>query len=220
MSEATLHYLYDPYCGWCFGASPMLTAAQQVDGLHVEPHSVGMLAGPRRQTMSPEWRDFVRPHEKRITALSHVEFGAPYVEHVQEDPSVVLDSGMPTAAMLAAERLSGRGLDMLKRLQRAYYVEGQPIAERDIILDLAAELGFERDSFASAFDDAVDHTLDAHIEASNDLLASLGARGFPAFALQIGDTRETLPLGRYYGKPERFAEDIRARIAAARSDNA
>ncbi|KER67951.1 protein-disulfide isomerase [Burkholderia cepacia] len=220
MSDATLHYLYDPYCGWCFGASPMLTAAQQIDGLHVEPHSVGMLAGPRRQMMSPEWRDFVRPHEKRITALSHVEFGAPYVEHVQEDPSVVLDSGMPTAAMLAAESLSSRGLDMLKRLQRAYYVEGMPIAERDVILGLAAELGFEKDSFAQAFDDAVDHALEAHIDASNNLLASLDARGFPAFSLQIGDKSEKLPLGRYYGKPERFAEDIRAKIAAAQSDKA
>ncbi|MGU7774274.1 DsbA family protein [Burkholderia sp. MR1-5-21] len=220
MSEATLHYLYDPYCGWCFGASPLLTAAQEIDGLHVEPHSVGMLAGPRRQMMSPEWRDFVRPHEKRITALSHVEFGAPYVERVQEDPSIVLDSGMPTAAMLAAEQLSGRGLEMVKRLQRAYYVEGMPIAERDVILNLAVELGFDRDVFAKSFDDAIDRTLESHIDASNRLLASLGARGFPAFALQIGGKRETLPIGRYLGRPERFVEEIRTKIADARNGEA
>ncbi|MCF3992670.1 DsbA family protein, partial [Pseudomonas aeruginosa] len=27
MNDLTLHYLYDPLCGWCYGASPLLAAA-------------------------------------------------------------------------------------------------------------------------------------------------------------------------------------------------
>ncbi|RLR78637.1 protein-disulfide isomerase, partial [Pseudomonas aeruginosa] len=26
MNDLTLHYLYDPLCGWCYGASPLLAA--------------------------------------------------------------------------------------------------------------------------------------------------------------------------------------------------
>ncbi|WP_321960580.1 DsbA family protein [Paraburkholderia sp. J7] len=214
MANATLHYLYDPYCGWCFGAAPMLTAAQAIEGLHVEPHGIGMLAGPGRKMMSPEWRDFVRPHELRITALSHAEFGAPYINGILEDSSVVLDSSIPTAAMLAAEQLSGRGLEMLKRLQRAYYIEGKPIADRDVILQTADELGFDHQTFAKTFEDVVATSLDSHIKKSSHFLAALGAHGVPAFALQVGDKVEPFPIGRFYGKPERFAEEIRARLAA------
>ena len=28
MSSATLHYIYDPLCGWCYGAKPLIQAAQ------------------------------------------------------------------------------------------------------------------------------------------------------------------------------------------------
>ncbi len=170
--------------------------------------------------MSQEWREFVRPHEKRITALSHVEFGAPYTDGIQQDSSVVLDSGIPIAAMLAAEKLSGRGLELLKRLQTAYYVEGRPVAERDVILEIATESGFAGPEFMATFDGILGAPLDEHIEASTALLAKLGARGFPAFALQIADRIEALPVGRYFGRPEHFAGDIRAMISAAKGDAA
>jgi putative protein-disulfide isomerase len=193
----------------------MLTAVQAIDGLHVEPHGIGMLAGYGRKMMSPEWRDFVRPHEMRITALSHAEFGAPYVDGILEDPSVVLDSGIPTAAMLTAEQLSGRGLEMLKRLQRAYYVEGKPIADRNVILQISDELGFDHQTFVKAFEDVMATSLDSHIAKSSNFLTALGAHGVPAFALQVGDKIEPFPIGRFYGKPEKFAEEIRSRLAAA-----
>ena len=28
MSESTLHYIYDPMCGWCYGAEPLIEAAR------------------------------------------------------------------------------------------------------------------------------------------------------------------------------------------------
>ena len=27
MNDTTLHYVYDPLCGWCYGAAPLLEAA-------------------------------------------------------------------------------------------------------------------------------------------------------------------------------------------------
>ncbi len=99
--------------------------------LKVVAHSGGMLAGAQAQMMSAEWRDFIRPHEERITALSGQKFSEAYQEGTQFNYDVKLDSGPPTAAMLAAESLAGAGLDMLKRLQTAYYAEGRQISERE-----------------------------------------------------------------------------------------
>lgn len=27
MNNAVLHYIYDPLCGWCYGAAPLVRAA-------------------------------------------------------------------------------------------------------------------------------------------------------------------------------------------------
>ena len=35
-----LHYIYDPLCGWCYGAEPLVWAASKVDGLALSLHLV------------------------------------------------------------------------------------------------------------------------------------------------------------------------------------
>lgn len=213
MSTATLHYLYDPFCGWCYGAAPMITAASAIAGLEIRAHGVGMLSGDKSKMMSGEWRDFVRPHEARITAYSKQTFADAYVQGVLEHEDVRLDSSPPIAAMLAAQQLSGRGVEMLKQLQTAYYQEGRAITDRKVILEVATELGFEPELFMSTFDSVSATSLQAHIEASTVLLEALHARGFPTFALEIDGQLETLPLGHYLSRPALFKTDIESRLS-------
>lgn len=92
--QATLHYVYDPFCGWCYGLAPLVSAADEA-GLRVVPHSSGMLAGERAQNMSAEWRDFVRPHEERITALS----GQAFFEQTQALLEEIGGRGYPALAI-------------------------------------------------------------------------------------------------------------------------
>jgi putative protein-disulfide isomerase len=208
MSNPILHYLYDPFCGWCYGSAPMISAAMTIPALHVLPHSVGMLSGDKRQKMNTEWRDFVRPHEERITFYSKQVFAEPYVQGVLEHQDVMLDSSPPTAAMLAAERLDKHGVEMLKRLQTAYYLEGQAIADINVIANLAESLGYDRETFKSEVEKTLATEVDAHIAATNKLLESLSSKGFPAFGLEIDGHIETLPLGHYLTRPARFKTDI------------
>lgn len=214
MSTATLHYLYDPFCGWCYGAAPMISEAASIPGLDIQAHGVGMLSGEKGKMMSTEWRDFVRPHEVRITAYSKQTFADAYVKGVLEHETVRLDSSPPIAAMLAAEQLSGRGVEMLKRLQTAYYQEGRAIADHAVIAEVARELGFDPQTFMVAFDEVSASTLQAHIEASNALLDTLQARGFPAFALEVDGQLEVLPLGHYLNRPALFKTDLESRLKA------
>jgi putative protein-disulfide isomerase len=208
MKTPTLHYLYDPFCGWCYGAAPMISASQEISGLKIEAHGIGMLSGNKAKTMSPEWRDFVRPHEERIHVYSKQQFGDPYVRGVQEHQDLRLDSSPPIAAMLVAQELSGRGVEMLKRLQTAYYVEGKAIAERDVIADIASELGYERETFVAHLDGVLNTDLEQHITESKELLHTLGAHGVPAFVVEIDGTMHTLDFGLYIARPALFKEDI------------
>jgi putative protein-disulfide isomerase len=76
MSSAVLHYLYDPLCGWCWGAAPLVRAARAV--LPVQLHAGGLMTGVRRQQVTPELRAFVQPHDERIAHLSGQPFGSAY----------------------------------------------------------------------------------------------------------------------------------------------
>lgn len=219
MHKATLHYIYDPFCGWCYGAAPMISAAMEISELHVLPHSVGMLSGDKKQLMSPEWRDFVRPHEERIAFYSKQIFASAYVDGVLEHQDVLLDSSPPSAAMLAAEQIDGRGVQMLKTLQIAYYQSGKAIAEDGVIAEAALTLGYEEGDFQARYWRVLKSEIDQHLNASNKMLEQLSAKGFPAFGLEIDGTIETLPLGHYLTRPLKFKADIEERLRALPGDH-
>jgi putative protein-disulfide isomerase len=70
--------MYDLFCGWCYGAAPLISAAQNIHGLQIRPRGIGMLSGNSSQIVSVNWADFVRSHDERITVYSDQAFGAPY----------------------------------------------------------------------------------------------------------------------------------------------
>ena len=108
-----LHYIYDPFCGWCYGAAPLVKAAREV--LPVQGHGGGMMAGPYRQRVSAELRGYVLPHDARIAQLTGQPFGEAYAEGLLRDTTAVFDSEQPIAAILAAEDVAACGLDLLAR---------------------------------------------------------------------------------------------------------
>jgi putative protein-disulfide isomerase len=210
MSSATLHYIHDPLCGWCYGAAPLVKAAREV--LPVVAHAGGMMTGERRQPVTPQLRDFVMPHDRRIAQRSGQPFEAAYFDGLLRDPSAVFDSAPPIAAMLAAERLAGRGLDMLARMQTEHYVEGRRIADRQVLVDLAQAIGLDVHAFEAALTEADAGPLQAHISATRALMARVGAQGFPWFVLEVDGHCATLDAGRFMGQPEAFATWLRERL--------
>lgn len=210
VTGATLHCIYDPLCGWCYGAAPLVAAARAL--LPVVPHGGGMMAGERRQRSGEQLRAYVVPHDRRIAQLTGQEFGAPYFDGLLRDSSAVFDSEPPIAAMLAAERLCGRGLDLLARLQTAHYVEGRRIAERATLLEAAAQIGLDRAGFDRALAECEGATVQAHIAATRALMARIGAAGFPTFVLEIGGRRDRVDAGAFLGRPEAFAGWLRERL--------
>ena len=195
-----LHYIYDPLCGWCYGAKPLVQAAQQV--LPVVAHAGGMMSGANRQQVSPQLRDYVMPHDRRIAEYTGQPFGEAYFEGLLRDHSAVFDSTPPIAAVMAAEAIDGRGLQMLGRLQTAHYVEGRRIADESILFELASDLGYAENTFAAAFK-SVDTA--AHVKASRRLLAQLGGQGFPTLALEQDGQFTLIDISPWLGKPQAFA---------------
>lgn len=211
----TLHYIFDPLCGWCYGAAPLVDAARDIAGLHVAPHGGGMMTGGNRQPVTDALRRYVMPHDERIAGLTGQVFGRDYFDGLLRDSGAVFDSEPPTTAILAAEQLDGRGLDLLKRLQHAHYVEGRRIADPAVLGVLARDIGLDGAAFDTAYGAAQGADTAAHIAASRQLLARVGGSGFPTFALELGGVYTLLEPARYLGRPAQWQADLRQRIQAA-----
>ena len=207
---ATLHYVFDPLCGWCYAAAPLVAAARGVPGLKVAFHGGGMMTGANRRAITPQWREYVMPHDRRITELTGQPFGEGYFEGLLRDTGAVMDSEPPTTAVLAAESLrAGGGLDMVHRLQQAHYVEGRRIADADVLAEMAVDIGF--DAFKAAFARLSGEATAQHIAESRQLLQRAGGQGFPTFVLAQADGHATrIDAGPWLGR----ADDWKAKLAA------
>jgi putative protein-disulfide isomerase len=196
-----LHYIYDPLCGWCYGAKPLVQAAQGV--LPVIAHGGGMMSGANRQAVSPQLRNYVMPHDRRIAEYTGQPFGETYFEGLLRDETAVFDSTPPIAAVLAAEHIAGRGLELLGRLQIAHYVEGLRIADEAVLLALAEDIDLEPQAFQMAFKAVgTDH----HIKDSRAFLAKVGGQGFPTFVLEQDGQFTLVDISPWLGKPQAFAQ--------------
>lgn len=211
-STPTLHYIFDPLCGWCYGAAPLVDAARRVAGLQITLHGGGMMTGGNRQPVSDALRRYVMPHDERIAGLTGQTFGKDYFDGLLRDTGAVFDSEPPTTAILAAQTLAGRGLDLLKRLQVAHYVEGKRIADPAVLKLLARGIGLDGDAFDAAYATAEGADTAAHIAASRKLLGQVGGTGFPTLALEQDGVYTLLEPARYLGRPERWQADLQARI--------
>jgi putative protein-disulfide isomerase len=211
VSTPILHYLYDPLCGWCYGTAPLVAAARAI--VAVRPHGGGMMTGANRQSVTPQLRDYVMQHDRRIAALTGQPFGHDYFDGLLRDSTAIFDSEPPIAAMLAAEQLAGRGLEMAESLQRAHYIEGQRIADAAALLGVAARIGFDADTFSNALAAQTGEAAQQHIRETRQFMREIGASGFPSFVLECGESRQLLDLSGFLGRPEALQAWLRPRLA-------
>ncbi|MGI8489635.1 DsbA family protein [Pectobacterium sp. S5] len=201
MATVRLHYIYDPLCGWCYGAAPLALAALEIDGLDLILHGGGMMTGSNSRTITPEWHDYVIPHDRRIAQMTGQTFGEAYYEGLLRDTSVVLDSAPPTAAVLAAEAMDDKGMVMLHEIERAHYVSGLKIVDAAVLRQCAEAIGLDGKAFSAEFAFIQAETLSKHINASRELLAKVRGQGFPTFALEDANGNfQQIPASNYLGQ--------------------
>ncbi|WP_323980966.1 DsbA family protein [Aeromonas media] len=209
--QTTLHYVYDPLCGWCYGAAPLLEAAAGLPTLQIALHAGGLWLGSRRQPMGQALRDHVRPHDERIQALTGQPFGERYFNELLLSDGLLLDSEPPIRAILAVTELGGDGLSLLHRIQQSHYLDGQWVGDQAHLARLAQEQGITPEAFALAFGQV---DLAGHLAQSQGWLRRLGGQGFPTLGLMQGGSLIPLPASSFLGEPQAFVSHLAALMAA------
>lgn len=216
MNKTTLHYIYDPLCGWCYGAAPLVEAALKIDGLQIELHGGGLMSA---RQVTPEFRRHVMPHDQQIERLTGQPFGPAYRDGLLLNTTLILDSAPPIAAILAAIKCGADGCEMLQAIQRAYYVEGRYIVEKQVLSAVAQDLGIRAGQFEAALKQQESEKVEAHILASRRKLASTNSGGFPTFLLEKEHSLTRLEASQYYGQTVAWSQRLRSAALPSTAGN-
>ncbi len=137
-------YLFDPLCGWCYGASAGIATLADQAGVIVEPLPSGLFAGDGARALGGDMRDHILASDRRIAASTGAVFGDPYRDRIVRGASLTLDSGPATLALTAvAQTAPDRELGALRAIQRARYVDGRDITDMFVLNDLLVDAGLD-----------------------------------------------------------------------------
>ena len=94
-------YLFDPLCGWCYGASPAIQKLGQHATIQLELAPTGLFAGTGGRTMDAAFADYAWSNDVRIEKLTGQRFTEDYRTQVLGKPGSRFDSATTTLALTA-----------------------------------------------------------------------------------------------------------------------
>ncbi len=192
MIDATVTYLFDPLCGWCYGATPMLERlAASNAALELLP--VGLFSGAGARPLDAGFAAHAWDNDQRIARLSGQRFSQAYLDKVLNVSGTLLDSSAATMGISAAGLDNPRQrLAALNAIQHARYVDGRDIVTVDGVAAVLADAGMS--DAASLLKAPTQDFLASHhalLGRGRALFQRLNANGVPALAV-IGRTAPRL----------------------------
>ena len=207
MAALTIDFFHDVVCCWCFNISSRMRSLAREFDLDIRHRSFVLQAN--RREMVERWGT---PDQARETILGHWSV----CREVSDRPDLIDVEAMRMArfdyphgfeaalACKAAEAIGGQAAhwDMFDHIQLAHLAEARNIADRDVLVGAARDIGLDAVAFAAGMADPV--TSQA-VEADRRAARFLQVRSIPA--LIIRDTGARLVNGP--------VEDLRAQLRAA-----
>lgn len=148
-----LIYVFDSYCGWCYGFGPAIRERAARDDIFVEVRHGSLFGGDRAASLGAFAH--IPQANARIAALTGARFGEGY-QRLLESGEVVLNSDHAARGLAALRSVVGseRDVDAAGALQQAFYQEGLSLSEADTYRWIAGLLGADPDRVVAAFEDA------------------------------------------------------------------
>lgn len=200
----TLHYLFDPLCGWCYGATPTLSALLDASGITVELLSTGLFSGDGARLMDEDFANYAWSNDQRIARLTGQSFTERYRELVLGNSQQLFESGPATVALTAVSLTAPtKELDALKAIQRARFVEGQDVTDLQTLASILTSI--ELKEAAAMLKHSNTELLDANrarIGKAQSLMREFDARGVPTFIADSGTKRWMLHASAIYSNPQ------------------
>ncbi len=168
-------YIADPMCSWCWGFAPVIAriAAEYGDKAPVRLIAGGLRIGTT-EPMDARARDYVRHHWGQVQAMT----GQPFDFAFFDRRNFIYDTLPACRAVVALRNLAPeRVLPSFAAIQRAFYAENRDVTRIDVLADIAAAAGIDRETFLAVYaSDEIGESLAADLAA----VKALDVSGFPA----------------------------------------
>ena len=180
--SSTITYLFDPLCGWCYGASPAVQHLGNRNDVRLELAPTGLFSGRGARAMDATFAAYAWSNDERIEKLTGQRFAEEYRTQVLNKAGSRFDSTAATLALTAvALTAPEQELATLKVLQEARYVHALdtstvPVAEQ-LLRDTGLSAAAER---LVAADTALLAANLERIRKAQALMQTFGAQGVPA----------------------------------------
>lgn len=205
-------YLFDPLCGWCYGAVPTLEKIAMLEGVTIELAPTGLFAGQGARPMDDRLAAFAWQNDQRIGQLTGQVFSQAYRDRVLGGVGSMFDSAPSTLGVVAVGLTQpDREREALIALQTARYIDGRNNSEIAVVADALDEAGFS-DAAARVLapDDALFGACRNRIEKARGLMTKFRLDGVPAVLVGDDEKRRKLRSDVLYGDFDRLAAELRA----------
>lgn len=181
-------YLFDPLCGWCYGAAPKLQKIAQNAPLTLMP--TGLFAHTGRK-IDAQFAQFAWQNDQRIAALTGQQFSEQYRQQVLGDLGQIFDSQLLIQALTAVQQVKPeQELTLLTALQQARYVDGKNITDPEIIQAILLAHNINVD-FQS---DEIKRLTQQRINQAQQLANEFDLSGVPHLLKLANNTITSVPL--------------------------
>ncbi|MCU7711352.1 DsbA family protein [Priestia sp. JV24] len=187
--QDTLIYVWDAYCGWCYGFSKSInTFYKKHPELSLNVLSGGLFVDDKK--LSIKSFPHIPQANKRISELTGAEFGFSY-ESLLSEGNFVLDSeaaaiGFSTLRSLAPER----SLEFTSAIQHAFYYDGKSLSAPETYRDIAIAYNLNPELVVEQFEKE-----EILQDVYNDFkkVQELGIHSYPTLLLKRGENY--IPIG-------------------------
>lgn len=194
-------YLFDPLCGWCYGASATIKALAEQPGLTVTLMPTGLFSTPDAPQIDDGFAAYAWANDQRIARLTDQPFSAEYRSKVLADRTARLNSApatlaLTTVAMTAPER----ELEALRAIQTARYVEGRDITAQSVLVEILRSLSLiEAASLLQTRDPDLRAANTARVKTAQALMRRFGAEGVPVLVVEDGAGQRLITANGIFG---------------------
>lgn len=199
----SLVYLFDPLCGWCYGAAPYLSSIAQTPGVNIELLPTGLFSNEGARPMDPEFATYAWSNDVRIARLTGQQFTETYRQRILGDHQKQFDSGPSTIALTAVSLTApSMELEALKAIQLARFVNGQDITAVKVLVSiLKSQMLYEAAAMLDNPDESLLNANRTRTTRAQGLMRELGASGVPTFIADSDDKRWVVHTSTIFTNP-------------------
>ena len=190
-----IYYLFDPLCGWCYGAKPALETVASQYPVELTPTGLFFRSG---RVMDTDFAQYAWGNDQRIQRLTGQAFSTAYRENVLQGGGQFDSQNSLLALTAVREMAPEQEIAVLSALQTARYVDGRDNADLNVIADILHTQGLG-DVVSKLHDPATEQTLLARINFGQQLAQRLGVSGVPQLVLERDGEFELVPSQLLFG---------------------